>query len=177
MQNSLAIAKDFDVDLNMVYVIAAFHDLGLAVNREQHHYHSKIILLSDQTLLNFFTKDDINIMGKAVEDHRASNTNEPRSIYGKIVSEADLDLNAERIIRRILEFGMDVLKIDHKDVLLQEAQHHLKQKYGQHRKFNLWINHKNSQKALNDIQSYIDDTVLFEEYTNHLFETYFSPSN
>ena len=37
-------------------------------------------------------------MKEAVEDHRASASHEPRSIYGKIVAEADRDLGVTFII-------------------------------------------------------------------------------
>ena len=42
------------------------------------------------------------MIGEAVEDHRASLPYEPRSLYGKIISEADRDLDFERILKRTL---------------------------------------------------------------------------
>ena len=34
---SAELAKHYNVDADMVYVIAAYHDLGLDVDRETHH--------------------------------------------------------------------------------------------------------------------------------------------
>ena len=37
IRQSLALAKHYDVDENMVYTIAAYHDTGLSSGRERHH--------------------------------------------------------------------------------------------------------------------------------------------
>lgn len=42
---------------------------------------------------------------QAAEDHRASGRSEPRSIYGKLVAEADRVIDCETIIRRTIQFG------------------------------------------------------------------------
>lgn len=39
-------------------------------------------------------------MREAVEDHRASSDHEPRSIYGKIVAEADRIIDTDTTLRR-----------------------------------------------------------------------------
>ena len=46
-------------------------------------------------------------MAQAVEDHRASASRAPRSLYGKIVAEADRDLLPEVVFRRTVQFGME----------------------------------------------------------------------
>ena len=47
INESLVLAKEHGADLDMAYTIAAFHDLGLEVNRELHHIHSGEILMAD----------------------------------------------------------------------------------------------------------------------------------
>lgn len=37
IEQSLTIASDLDVDMNMVYAIAAYHDTGLTADRKTHH--------------------------------------------------------------------------------------------------------------------------------------------
>ena len=73
----------------MVYVIAAYHDLGLYEGREFHHITSGKVLLADETLRRWFTDEQLLQMKEAIEDHRASNKQAPRTIYGMIVAEAD----------------------------------------------------------------------------------------
>ena len=44
-------------------------------------------------------------MKEAVEDLRASSSRQPRSIYGKIVAEADRDIDVHEIFLRAIEYG------------------------------------------------------------------------
>ena len=55
IEQSLALAKHYDVDINMVYTIAAYHDTGLTVGREYHHIESGKILCADPVLKEFFS--------------------------------------------------------------------------------------------------------------------------
>ena len=100
IRRSLEIAKTMGADMNMAYAIAAYHDLGLSGPRAIHHLTGGKILSSDARLKKWFTPDQIRIMREAVEDHRASASHAPRSVYGKIVAEADRDLDPESVFRR-----------------------------------------------------------------------------
>ena len=86
IKNSLELARITGADINMVYVVAAYHDLGMSGPRAIHHITSGKILMADARLKRWFSQDQIKIMKEAVEDHRASSSRQPRSIYGKIVA-------------------------------------------------------------------------------------------
>ena len=103
---SLALAQNYDVDINMVYVVAAYHDVGLPQGRERHHIYSAQLLLNDKNLRRWFSEADLRLMADAIEDHRASGSRPPRSIYGCIVAEADRDITPELILRRTLRFSL-----------------------------------------------------------------------
>ena len=107
ISQSLELAKHYDVDMDMVYAIAAYHDTGLAVDRKTHHLESGKVVRNDNRLAEWFTPEQIETMAQAVEDHRASNKNEPRSIYGKIVAEADRQIDGMTILRRTIQFGLN----------------------------------------------------------------------
>lgn len=83
IKNSLKLARITGADINMVYVVAAYHDLGMSGPRAIHHITSGKILMADARLKRWFSQDQIKIMKEAVEDHRASSSRQPRSIYGK----------------------------------------------------------------------------------------------
>ena len=102
IENSLDLAQHYEVDINMVYVVAAYHDVGLIYGRDVHHIESAKMLGNDNHLRQWFSDAQVEIMGQAVEDHRASNKHEPRTIYGKIVAEADRMISADVIIRRTI---------------------------------------------------------------------------
>ncbi len=66
------------------------------------------ILFADETLWQWFTDDQMLQMKEAIEDHRASNKQRqaPRSIYGKIVAEADRIIDPEITLRRTVQYGL-----------------------------------------------------------------------
>ena len=90
IERSLKFAsKVTNINYDMVYTIAAYHDIGHYIDAKNHEKISAEMLLADKNLRTFFSEDEIKIMSEAVYDHRASLEGEPRSIYGKIVSSAD----------------------------------------------------------------------------------------
>lgn len=107
IEQSLKLAGQMpEMNIDMVYLIAACHDLGLVNGRENHHKDSRKILETDEFIRSHFSPEQIHIMGEAVEDHRASNSHKPRSEYGLIVAEADRFIDAETIIRRTIQYGL-----------------------------------------------------------------------
>lgn len=67
---SLVLAGHYEVDADMVYAIAAYHDTGLAYGRESHHIRSGEILLGDSFMRQWFTEEQMAVMRDAIEDHR-----------------------------------------------------------------------------------------------------------
>ena len=102
---SLDLARHYDVDADMIYAVAAYHDTGLARGRELHHIHSGEILLADTELRRWFTAEQLAVMRDAVEDHRASSDHAPRTIYGRIVAEADRCIDPATVLRRTVQYG------------------------------------------------------------------------
>lgn len=123
----------------MVYAIAAYHDTGLAYGRESHHIRSGEILLGDSFMRQRFTEEQMAVMRDAIEDHRASSDHAPRTIYGRIVAEADRCLDPETVIRRTIQYGTA-----HYPALSREGQfdrcvEHLQRKYAEGGYLRLWI--------------------------------------
>ena len=56
---SLKLSQYYDVNRMMVYVIAAYHDLGLCEGREFHHLISGKILWADRKLRQWFPEEHI----------------------------------------------------------------------------------------------------------------------
>lgn len=102
---SMSLATRYDVSRDMVFAIAAFHDTGLCDGREHHHIRSAEIVRADRRLREWFSPAEIETIADAVCDHRASNSYEPRSIYGKIVAEADRIIIPDTILRRASNTG------------------------------------------------------------------------
>ena len=85
------------VDRNLLKMAAACHDLGLINGRDRHHLDSGEIIRKDENLRKWFNEEEIEMIAQAAEDHRASGTHDPRSLYGKLVAEADRVIDADTI--------------------------------------------------------------------------------
>ncbi len=51
-----------------------------------------------------YWEEEIETVAQAAEDHRASSDHDPRSIYGRIVAEADRLIDPVTIIRRTIQY-------------------------------------------------------------------------
>jgi len=97
--------NNLDVNLDMVYTIASYHDIGHHIDSKIHEIISADIMSKDKNLSRFFTDDELIIIKEAIEDHRASAKEDPRSIYGRIVSSADRNNRVEDCLRRTYTYG------------------------------------------------------------------------
>lgn len=148
---------NLDVDITLVYIIALFHDIGIQYGRDNHHITSAEILRKDDFINSMFTIDEINIMAEAIEDHRASSNNEPRSIYGKIISEADRVINIDKIIFRTISFNTKNYPEYNINEIIDESYNHIRKKYGDGGYLKLWLNSSRNLKALEDVRVIIRD--------------------
>nr|WP_294057718.1 HD domain-containing protein [Prevotella sp. CAG:732] len=163
IKNSLRLADVTGADIDMVYVIAAYHDLGMEGPRAIHHLTSGKILMADARLKRWFNADQLKVMKEAVEDHRASSSRQPRSIYGKIVAEADRDIDVHEIFLRAIQYG----KENDPDKTVEEhwerfAQH-MDEKYSNNGYIKLWIPNSPNEKALKELRNIIEDKKLLRK--------------
>ena len=155
--------------MNMVYVVAAYHDTGLAVDRKTHHLESGKIVRNDLKLKQWFTPEQIETMAQAVEDHRASNKNEPRSIYGKIVAEADRQIDGMTILRRTIQFGLSHYPELDQEGHWERTLEHLHEKYAEGGYLRLWIPESPNAIRLREFQSMIKDEVLLRKHFDKIY--------
>ena len=154
---SLALAKHYEVNEDMVYAIAAYHDTGLCEGRDTHHLVSGRIIRDDMKLREWFDEGQIEAMAQAVEDHRASSGHEPRSIYGKIVAEADRLILPEKVIRRTIQFGLDHYPELDKEGQYQRFRQHLLEKYSDTGYLKLWLPESENAPRLEELRRIIRD--------------------
>ena len=172
INRSLDLAKYHDVDTNMVYVIAAYHDTGICEGRETHHLVSGRIIREDKKLRDWFTEEQIETMAQAAEDHRASSGREPRSIYGKIVAEADRLIVPETVIQRTIQYGLDHYPELDKEGQYQRFRQHLLEKYSDTGYLRLWLPESDNATHLEELRRIIRDerkmTAAFEQEYEHI---------
>lgn len=156
IRKSIRLARAIGADINMAYAAAAYHDLGLEGPRAIHHITGGKILAADARLKKWFSAEQIKIMKEAVEDHRASASHAPRSIYGKIVAEADRELEPETVFRRTVQFGIDRYPEKDKEEQWKRFIGHLDNKYSGHGYIRLWIPGSENEANLKKIRDFIN---------------------
>ncbi|EOR26361.1 metal-dependent phosphohydrolase HD sub domain protein [Clostridium sartagoforme AAU1] len=131
IDSSIKLSKYFPVNKSIVLTIAIYHDLGMSIDRKTHQIHSRDMLINDTNLENWFTKEELILMGEACEDHRASNTHEPRSLYGYIVSDADRTTDIYDMIERCYNFSKKNYNDLNEEETYKRVYSHLVEKYGE----------------------------------------------
>ncbi len=170
ISNSLELARSLGVDVNMAYVIAAYHDLGMSGPRAIHHITGGKILATDARLKKWFSPQQLQIMKEAVEDHRASTSHTPRSIYGKIVSDADRDLDPETVFTRCIEYGFEHYPELDKTQQWERFNQHMEDKYSAHGYIRLWIPGSINERRLKKVRDIIDNKQQLRQVFDRIFE-------
>ncbi len=170
IRRSLDLARKTGADLNMVYTIAAYHDLGLSGPRAIHHLTSGKILIADARLKRWFSTDQLQMMKEAVEDHRASASRAPRSIYGKIVAEADRDIDPETVIRRTIQYGLANYPELDTESHWRRFMQHMDEKYSVNGYIRLWIQGSENERKLNELRKLITEPKEMRKVFDKLFE-------
>lgn len=155
IRHSLELAKVTGADVNMVYAIAAYHDIGMSGPRAIHHVTGGKILATDARLKKWFTAEQLKVMREAIEDHRASASHSPRSIYGKIVAEADRDIEPEIVIRRTIQYGLANYPQLDLEGHWRRFKEHMDNKYSKDGYIRLWIPNSPNARRLNDLRNLI----------------------
>lgn len=131
LNRCLMFSKQFsDIDINMIYTIAVFHDIGHYIDKDNHEKISADIFYKDERMKDFFDEEKRMIIKEAIEDHRASLEYEPRSIYGKIISSADRTTQIESILMRTHSYSKKHYSNLSTMQLIDRAFRHMKSKYG-----------------------------------------------
>lgn len=169
IRQSMELAEKLGVDADMAYAIAAYHDTGLSEGREVHHLVSGRIIREDQNLRRWFTEEQIEVMAQAAEDHRASSGHPPRSIYGRIVAEADRFIDPETIVRRTVQYGIEHYPEYFREEHYARMRQHLHEKYGRSGYLRLWFEESPNAARLEILRVMMED----EELMQQLFDKYF----
>ena len=169
IRHSLELVKVTGADVNMVYAIAAYHDLGMSGPRAVHHLTGGKILAADARLKKWFSPEQLKVMREAVEDHRASASHSPRSIYGKIVAEADRDIEKDVVIRRTIQYGLaNYPQLDHEGHW-KRFKEHMDNKYSKDGYIKLWIPNSPNALRLNELRNLIANPAELRKAFEKIF--------
>lgn len=160
IEKSLKLAKNLEVNENMVYTIACFHDIACFKGRKDHEINSAIMLKENQKLKEFFTEEQIECMAKAITDHRASLEYVPRNIYGKIISTADRFTNLKSLLRSTHSYSLEFFPNLSLEEMFQRSYDYIEKKYGPNGYGKIYLPYK-------DFENFQKEIVY---YLNHIYE-------
>lgn len=171
----LALAEIYGLDLDMAYTAAAYHDTGLSEGRERHHLVSGRIIRNDRSLRNWFSEEQIETIAQAAEDHRASADREPRSIYGRILAEADRQIDPELTVRRTVQYGLSHYPEMDKEEHWRRMVEHLNAKYAEGGYLKLLIPESDNAARLAELRELMRNeerlrTIFEQEYSAGMSE-------
>lgn len=156
-------AEQFDnIDLDMLYTMAAFHDIAHHIDKKNHEILSAKIFYDNEDMKQFFSDEQRIIIKEGIEDHRASSTSAPRSNYGKIISSADRSTDVDDFLKRTHAY---TLKHNHESTIeemLERAYEHTKDKYGNNGYAKHYVIDEEYNQFRKEITNLINDKEKFK---------------
>ena len=140
IDNMMMLADYYNLDADMAYAIAAYHDSGLGVDRENHEYESGKILATDAELKKHFSDEQIKIMQMAIEDHRGSRKERPRNFYGECISDSDRDFDIYLLVKRQISTSIKHYPDYNFEQHFENCYNYICKRINKSGKFNLWTN-------------------------------------
>ncbi len=162
IKRSIKLAQKYDVNLDMVYTIASYHDIGHHIDPKKHEIVSAQMFMEDENIKKWFTDEQITIIKEAIEDHRASSKNKPRSIYGMIISTADRTLiDIDFTIWRTYSYGLkNYPEIDYEEHL-ERVYLHLSEKYGENGYAKIYLEDEEFDNQLKKLRKALENKDEF----------------
>ena len=161
----MSFAQQFeDIDLNILYTIAAFHDIGHHIDKKKHEKLSAEIFYNNMDMTEFFTQEERIIIKEGIEDHRASSSSIPRSVYGKIISSADRSTDVNEFFKRTHSYTLKYEPNLNKDEIIARAYNHTKEKYGDSGYAKNYVIDDEYNQFKNKILELLNDKEKFKEH-------------
>ena len=151
-----------NIDFNMLFAIATFHDIAHHIDKKNHEKLSAEIFYNDEKMKDFFSEDERNLIKEAIEDHRASSDSSPRSDYGKIISSADRSTDIDDFLRRTHSYTLKHFPHCTKEEMLKRAKDHTEQKYGRSGYAKHYVKDEEYEAFREEINLLLQDSEKFE---------------
>lgn len=162
IKRSFELSKNYDVNLNMVYTIAAYHDLGHYIDRKTHEIISAEIFMKDTKIKQWFTDEQRNTIKEAIEDHRASSNHRPRSIYGMLISTADRTIvDIDNAIKRTYSYGKRNYDSISEEEQIERVFEHLTEKYGENGYAKIYLEDKEFDESIKKLRQALSNKDEF----------------
>ena len=164
IERCIRFSKQFNnLDINIIYTSACFHDICHHINKDKHEMLSAEFFYNDLNMKTFFNEEERITIKEAIEDHRASSKNVPRSIYGKLLSTADRSISLEDFLERCYSYTLKHFPDYDLDEIIERSYNHTKEKYGNGGYAKSYIKDIEYDNFLNEVNEVINDKTLFRK--------------
>ena len=151
------IKKNIEINLEIAFVVGAYHDIGIIFGRENHAKSSGYFVRNDKKLATFFDKDTIELIAQAVEDHSSHLEYEPRSIYGKLVADADRNNSVYLVFSRPIKYGLKNENHLSREENLERVYNFVTEKFGKNGYVKYWLNLPQTTQAQQEVWSLLEN--------------------
>ena len=164
------IAKGENIDLDIAYIVGAFHDYGIQDGREGHAKSSAKYVLKDKMLAKYYDKDTIKLIAEAVEDHSSHLEYPPRSIYGKIVADADRNNTVYLVFSRPVKYGLTHEQNLTREGHINRVYDFVQSKFGRNGYVKYWLDIEDTTKEQQKLFALLDDEKASKMYIAGIFD-------
>lgn len=98
---------NLNLDNNLIFTIACCHDNGKYIDHATHEKIAAKRFIENKNFKKFFNDDERKIIMEAIQDHRSSFSDTPRSDYGKLISSADRNSSIDIVFIRSFFVGIE----------------------------------------------------------------------
>ena len=150
------------LDEDMVFAIAGCHDLGKYIDHETHEKIAADIFIKDENMKQFLDDGQRRTIKEAIEDHRSSFKDTPRSIFGKLISSADRNTRIEIVFIRSFFVGKARTPDMNVEEFLDFTFNRLSKRYGEENPENMFLEDETYKIFLKDMRALLQKEAEFK---------------
>ncbi|MBQ8430622.1 MAG: HD domain-containing protein [Clostridia bacterium] len=158
------------IDLEIAYLVGALHDIGISKGREGHAKSSGEMVRKDKNLKEFYDEETIELIAEAVEDHSSHLEYEPRSIYGKIVADADRNNTLYLVFSRPIKFALKNEPQYSKAEHINRVYKFVDKKFGRNGYVKYWLDIPQTRKEQNAVWELLDNEKVCKAYISGIID-------
>lgn len=151
------------LDDDMIFAIAACHDNGKYIDHKIHEKIAAERFYNNDDFKRFFTDDQRKTIKEAIEDHRSSFEDVPRSDYGKLISSADRNSTIDIVFIRSFFVGQDRTPNMTMNEFLDYTLNRLRNRYSEEDSENMFFEDKIYSKFLSDMRDLLKNDKSFKD--------------
>ena len=168
IHDSIEEAKELGASVTLSLIAGAYHDIGLTIDRKTHHLVSGEMMRKDEFLISTFPPDIVTLLSEAAEDHRASSSTLPRSLFGAIVSDSDRQLDIETVLSRTIKYSRSH-GAENIDQIKAHVFSHMAEKYSKNGYLSMFFPSEKDKCNILQLHSLSENEKLLSEIVEKLW--------